>query len=294
MSKRKKVYFKRSKYRADDFGVNDLPLTRYQQFFDIFKNEWKTLLLMGVLLIFFSLPYLTLDVIHWFIKVNLPARLAESGGTPEMIQSGLMLTDILYEAILVIPTILIAVPLAGLARIFKRLIHGEGVLFKNDFFDGVKMNVWQFIVIIFIYALLRFITQLVFIFIQNVPYLAEIVYGASSGILFIVFVPILLFMFAECSLYKMNFMMNFKNSAQLAFNSILYMIIFSAIIFSVYFMRYINHPVLRIGLDVVLILLSPLYLLALSLFTTSRFDRYINQEHYPEIYRKGLRPLSRK
>ena len=294
MSKKKKVYFKRSKYRADDFGVNDLPLTRYQQFFDIFKNEWKTLLLMGVLLIFFSLPYLTLDVIHWFIKVNLPAQLAESGGTPEMIQSGLMLTDILYEAILVIPTILIAVPLAGLARIFKRLIHGEGVLFKNDFFDGVKMNVWQFIVIIFIYALLRFITQLVFIFIQNVPYLAEIVYGASSGILFIVFVPILLFMFAECSLYKMNFMMNFKNSAQLAFNSILYMIIFSAIIFSVYFMRYINHPVLRIGLDVVLILLSPLYLLALSLFTTSRFDKYINQEHYPEIYRKGLRPLTRK
>lgn len=294
MSKKKKVYFKRSKYRADDFGVNDLPLTRYQQFFDIFKNEWKTLLLMGVLLIFFSLPYLTLDVIHWFIKVNLPAQLAESGGTPEMIQSGLMLTDILYEAILVIPTMLIAVPLAGLARIFKRLIHGEGVLFKNDFFDGVKMNVWQFIVIIFIYALLRFITQLVFIFIQNVPYLAEIVYGASSGILFIVFVPILLFMFAECSLYKMNFMMNFKNSTQLAFNSILYMIIFSAIIFSVYFMRYINHPVLRIGLDVVLILLSPLYLLALSLFTTSRFDRYINQEHYPEIYRKGLRPLSRK
>lgn len=294
MSKKKKVYFKRSKYRADDFGVNDLPLTRHQQFFDIFKNEWKTLLLMGVLLIFFSLPYLTLDVIHWFIKVNLPAQLAESGGTPEMIQSGLMLTDILYEAILVIPTILIAVPLAGLARIFKRLIHGEGVLFKNDFFDGVKMNVWQFIVIIFIYALLRFITQLVFIFIQNIPYLAEIVYGASSGILFIVFVPILLFMFAECSLYKMNFMMNFKNSTQLAFNSILYMIIFSAIIFSVYFMRYINHPVLRIGLDVVLILLSPLYLLALSLFTTSRFDRYINQEHYPEIYRKGLRPLSRK
>ena len=293
MSKKKTVYFKRSKYRVDDFGVNDLPLTRRHQYFDIFKNDWKTLLFCGLLLFFFSLPYLTVDVLHWFIKANLPAQLKADGGTPEMIQSGLMLTDIIYEAILVVATLFIAVPLAGIARVLKRLVHGEGVLFKNDFFDGVKLNVWQFLVLIFIYAVLRFVTQLVFIYIKDIPYIAEIVYGASMAILYLIFVPILLFMFSEASIYKMKFMMNFKNSAQLAFNSILFMMIFSVIIFGVYFMRYIYHPILRVGLDSLLILLSPLYLLALSLFTMSRFDKYINQENYPEIYRKGLRPLGR-
>lgn len=294
MSKKKTVYFKRSKYRVDDFELNDLPLNRRQQFFDIVKNDWKTLLWMGLILLFFSLPYLSVDVLHWFIKGNLPTQLADDGGTPEMIASGIMLTDIIYEATLVVATLFIAVPLAGIARVFKRLVHGEGVLFKNDFFDGIKMNCWQFLVLMFIYAVLRFLVQIVFIYIQGIPYMAEIVYGVSMAILYIVFVPILLFMFAEGSIYKMKFMMNFKNSSQLAFNSILWMMIFSALIFGVYFMRYINHPILRVGLDALIILLSPLYLLALSLFTMSRFDKYINQENYPDIYRKGLRPLEKK
>ena len=294
MSKKKTVYFKRSKYRVDDFGLNDLPLNRRQQFFDIIKNDWKTLLWMGLILLFFSIPYLTVDVLHWFIKINLPAQLKADGGTYAMVASGLMLTDILYEAILVVASLFIAVPLAGIARVLKRLVHGEGVLFKNDFFDGIKMNVWQFLVLMFIYAVLRFAVQLVFIYIQGIPYMAEIVYGVSMAILYIVFVPILLFMFAEGSIYKMKFTMNFKNSSQLAFNSILWMMIFSALIFGVYFMREIYHPILRVGLDALLILLSPLYLLALSLFTMSRFDKYINQENYPDFYRKGLRPLQKK
>ena len=294
MSKKKTVYFKRSKYRVDDFGLNDLPLNRRQQFFDIIKNDWKTLLWMGLILLFFSFPYLTVDVLHWFIKLNLPDQLKADGGTDAMVASGIMLTDIIYEATLVVATLFIAVPLAGIARVFKRLVHGEGVLFKNDFFDGIRLNVWQFIVLMFIYGVLRFVVQLVFIYIQGIPYMAEIVYGVSMAILYIVFVPILLFMFAEGSIYKMKFMMNFKNSSQLAFNSILWMMIFSALIFGVYFMRYINHPILRVGLDALIILLSPLYLLALSLFTMSRFDKYINQENYPDIYRKGLRPLEKK
>ena len=65
--KKKTVYFKRSKYRSGDFTENDLPLTRRRQFLDILKNDWKTLLLLGVILFFVSIPYLTIDFVHWFI-----------------------------------------------------------------------------------------------------------------------------------------------------------------------------------------------------------------------------------
>lgn len=293
MSK-KTTYFKRNKYRVDDFGIDDLPLNRRAQFFDILKNEWKTLLLMGAILLVFSIPYLSIDVLHWFIKVNLPEQLKSDGGTPEMIASGKMLTEIIYEAALVVASLFVAIPLSGVARVNKRLVHGEGVLFKSDFFDGIKMNIWQFMSLMFIYGVLRFANQIVFIYIKDIPYMAEIVYGVSTGILHIVFVPILLFMFAESSIYKMKFFTNFKNSSQLAFNSILLMLIFSFIIFAVYFLRYIFNPILRVGIEALIILLSPLYLLSLSLFTMSRFDKYINKEHYPEIYRKGLKPLEKK
>lgn len=288
--KKKTVYFKRSKYRSSDFTENDLPLNRRRQFLDILKNDWKTLLILGVILFFVSIPYLAIDFVHWFIVFNLPNKLIADGGTVEDVVQALKLTEILYETALVPAVLLLAVPLAGSARVLKRLVHGEGVLFKDDFFQGVKMNVWQFLLLMFIYALLRFLTQFMHIFFAGIPYVSDISYGVSLGLLYVFFVPILIFMFAEASIYKINFWMNLKNSYQLAVNSILVMILFSSVIFGVYYMRYINHPILRIGLDSLLILFSPLYLLAISLFTMSRFDKFINKDNYPEIYRKGLRP----
>ena len=288
--KKKTVYFKRNRYRSSDFTENDLPSTRRRQFLDILKNDWKVLLLLGVILLLTSIPYLTIDIIHWFLIVSLPEKLAADGGTSEMIAQAIKLTEILYEAVLVPALLLLAVPLAGSARVLKRLVHGEGVLFKDDFFQGVKMNVWQFLLLLFIYAVLRFLTQFMHIYFAGIPYVSDISYGVSLGVLHLVFIPILLFMFAEAAIYKIKFWMNLKNSYMLAINSILVMILFSTVIFGVYYMRYINHPILRVGLDSLLILLSPLYLLAVSLFTMSKFDIYINKDNYPEIYRKGLRP----
>lgn len=291
MEKKEKVYFKRNKYRKDDFSINDLPLTRRKQFFDIFKNDWKTLLLLGLILLLFSIPYLAIDGIHWFIKFNLPTQLYGDEGTEEMVNQAMKLTEILYEACLVISSLFISIALAGSARVLKRLVHAEGVLFKEDFFQGIKMNSLQFLLLMFIYSSLRFASRAVYIYISDIPIYSDIVLGVSTGILFLLFVPILLFMFSECSIYKMKFITNFKNSYQLAIHSYLWIVIFSIIIFGVYFMRYIEHPILRIGLDSLLILLSPIYLLSLSLFTMSKFDIFINKDNYKDIYRKGLKPL---
>ena len=54
--KKKTLYFKRNKYRDSEFTENDLPLNRRSQFFDIVKNDWKTLLLIGVVLLVSSIP----------------------------------------------------------------------------------------------------------------------------------------------------------------------------------------------------------------------------------------------
>ena len=72
MSKKETIYFKRSKYRKEDFSLSDLPDNRGKQFFDIFKNDWKTLLLSGLILLIFSLPFLTLEFFHRFVSINLP------------------------------------------------------------------------------------------------------------------------------------------------------------------------------------------------------------------------------
>ena len=292
--KSKTVYFKRNKYRNEDFSINDLPLSRLNQFFDILKNDWKTLLYLGLIIFLAALPYISVNIIFWFIRVNLPEQLISDGGTEEMVFKGLQLTDILYEASCVIATLILVVPFAGSARVMKRLVHGEGVLFKDDFVEGIKMNSLQFLVIIFIYCLLRFLTQFAYIMIYNIPVMSEIIYGVSSGFLYLIFVPILFLMLTQASIYKIKFWLNFKNSYQLALRSILFMLIFALILFGIYFLKYIPHPVLRGGIDALIFILSPLYILALNLFTMSRFDTYINKEYYPEIYRKGLRPYEVK
>ena len=290
MAKKKTVYFKRSKYRAEEFSVNDLPLNRGRQFFDILKNDWKILVALGFLLLLFSIPYLTVGVLHWFIRANLPAQLLADDGTEETVYQALQLTEILYEVALVPCSLLLCIPLAGAARIFKRLAHAEGVLFKDDFFAGLKMNIGHFLLFMFFYCFLRFFAQFTYIYVENIPVVAPLIKGISMGILYVLFVPILLIMFTQDSLYKINVWMNFKNSYQIAVREILKMIIFSIIIFGVYFIRYFNNPIIETSIDIGLILLSPLYLFALFLFTLSRFDKYINADYYPDVYKKGLRP----
>lgn len=290
MAKKEVVYFKRSKYRKNDFGLDDLPNTRREQFFDIFKNEWKTLLLIGLLLLLFSLPFLTLEFFHWFIKMNLPIQLNNQGVDEQTIYNALRLSEILYESILVLTNLILAVPLAGAARIMKRLIHGEGVLFKDDFVTGIKQNIWHFLLFMLIYSILRFSAQFTYIYIENIPIFSSLVRGVTTGILYVFFLPILLFMFCEDALYKMNVWTNFKNSYQLAVRAIFYMLIFSFIIFSLSFIKYISLIYMQLLLWGIIIILSPLYLLSLSLLTISKFDTYINKDNYPEVYRKGLRP----
>lgn len=290
MSKKETVYFKRNKYRSEDFLVNDLPLTRRAQFFDILKHEWKSLLLIGFFLFLFSIPYLTIDILHWFIKINLPAQLESNGYTKEQIIQALQYTEMLYELLLVPATLIVIIPIAGAARVLKRMVHGEGVLFKADFLEGIKLNILHYLLLTLFYALLRFISQFIYIYIGNLV-LSEIVRGVSAGILFGLFVPILLFMFAQDAIYKLNLWINFKNSAQLTIRSILVMWVFSLLIFSVYFLRLVQNIILKEAICTILILVFvPWYLLALSLYTMSRFDIFINQEHYKEFYRKGLRP----
>ena len=293
MDKKKTVYFKRSKYRSEDFSINNLPLTRGAQFFDILKNEWKTFLLMGVLLFIFFIPYLTLDVFYWFIRVNLPSQIASTGGDEAAILEAVQFTDILYEVLVIPATLIFIIPIAGISRVLKRLVHGEGLLFKADFLEGIKMNIFHFLILGFIYCALRFTTQFIYIYISYMPLIPEIVRGVTTGVLFILFVPILLFMFAQDSIYKMNLWINFKNSYQLAIKSILIMWIFSFLIFGVYFLSYIQNIILKEGICIILVItIVPLYLLAISLYTMSRFDKYINVDYYQEIYRKGLRPYA--
>lgn len=290
MAKKKTVYFKRSKYRAEEFSVNDLPLNRGRQYFDILKNDWKTIIALAFILLLFSIPYLTVGVLHWFIRANLPAQLMVDGGTEEVVYQALQMTEILYEVILIPCSLILCVPLAGAARIFKRLAHAEGVLFKDDFFMGIKMNIAHFLLYMFFYCFLRFFAQFTYIYVENIPIVAPIVQGVSMGILYLFFVPILLVMFTQASIYKINVWTNFKNSYQIAIREILKMIIFSIVIFGVYFFRLLDHPIIVTSIHIVLILLSPFFLLALFLFTLSRFDKYINLDYYPDIYRKGLRP----
>lgn len=288
---KKTVYFKRSKYRSADFLESELPNTRRAQFFDIFKHQWKTLLLLGLFLFLFSLPYLTADFFHWFIARSLPEQLSSQGSTEQEIYTALQFTKMIYELVLVVATLILMIPIAGASRVLKRMVHGEGVLFKSDFIDGIKMNIGQYLILGFIYAILRFSVQFIYIYINNIPYVSEIIRGVSMGVLYALFFPILIFMFAEAAIYKMNIWTNFKNSYQLAIRNILFMLIFSFLIFGIYFMRYIQNVILKEGLyTILIILISPYYLLSISLFTMSQFDKYINQEHYIEIYRKGLKP----
>lgn len=288
---KKTVIFKRQKYRVDDFSLAKLPDNRFKQFFDIFKIEWKTLLLLGCILLLFSLVFIVLEVLHTFVASNLPSQLRADGGTEEQIINAQRLVEIIYNAILIPVFMIISVGLSGIARVLQRMVYGEGILLKDDFLHGIKINFKQYLILSLIYGVIRWIVVFNFYYIGTVMALGEIVQGTSMGVFYLLIVPILLFMFAQSIIYDIKIWTNFKNSSKIAIASFFPMLIFGGILLGLFFLNFIWDPFIKMGIEIAIILLiAPIYLLSLLLYSVSRFDLFINRDNYPQAYRKGLRP----
>jgi len=279
------------RYASKEFSQEKLPKNRIEQFFSIIKLEWRTLLLIGLIFTLFMLLFVLCDIGKWVVLNSFKTSLEQSGEADKY--ASVVKTITIYYNLILIPIFLVcSIGVSGLSRVIQRLCYGEGLLFKFDFLDGIKLNIKGNLIIGLLLGIFNFICQFNITMSDNLGnVLGQIITGVSIALFYGLIIPTLLYMSATNATYKMSFGQNFKNSIQLFVASFFISLIIPLLIYGYTFLALIPNIIIRVLVCVLVIfVISPFMLLINHMFCLHTFDKYINKENYKEIYRKGLRP----
>ncbi len=291
---------KKKTYIASDFLPENLPNSRAKQFLDIVKNEWRTLLFVGFVLSLFFLPFIVSNIVEAgfmngsasAIRAELETAGKEESEIASMVAAQMRTIHIIFNGANILCFMAFSIGLAGASRIIKCLCFGEGVIFKSDFFDGIKKYWKPFLLTGFLAGLFYFLVTYVVTFLSPLSQETggiDILSGLTIGFYYAIIVPLLLFYMAQSTLYDLSFFKSLSNSLRFLIVRYYIVIAFALTIFAISLLTMIAYPLIMIlSYLAVIILLIPFIILGFHLFALSLFDKYINKDHFPLIYRKGL------
>lgn len=260
---------------------SSLPISRKSQFKYLIKYRWKSLLIMGGILILFAIPLL----VSLLLKDLKAISIVTSSSTGDEL-STLFINDIFY-AIFIVPSALIFfIGLAGIYRIIRNYIWAEGVIFGSDFFIGIKQNWKHFLLSGLIMSLLFYGVYLATVYI-SVPFLKYL-----PLVIVIMFIyPVILIHMNLTVIYKNSYLHQLKNAFIIYLKRCyVYLPLFLlAVIVPVILMSFSIPLIVKyIIIFVFIYLFIPVFVLSFSLYSMHQFDEMINKENHKELYRKGL------
>jgi len=281
---------KKNKYSDKNFNVSLLPSTRKEQFKDLMKNEWKTILGIGFILFLFAIPYIGLFVFRFVASEFYMSALINGGVEDSVIAFNFVIFRLIFDAANIISYCIIGVGLAGASRVFFNLIYGEGILFKDDYISGIKKNYKTYIIAAIIYSIFKTLFRLVsgLLSLTNTTGYS-ILYGVLIIVTYVFIVPVIFMMVNLNTLYKIKISNNFKTSSSYVLTSFIPIGLFTILLFFVLYLPLIAQLfIIILIICIITIFVVPIYLLVWKLYLAYLFDRNINETQYPDFYKKGL------
>lgn len=273
------------KVATHDFQENDLPSTRVEIFFDTIKLRFGVLFRIGLLMFLFTLPLLMgtafKDTYLYYLYNSL-----SSGKIDETQYNEIYMMTYRIFFLGEIPCfLLVALGLAGSFRVIRQLVWQEGIFFVKDFFDGIKNNAKHYLIYISIFGIFHYFARMAILLEINIPVIKYI----PIIVLYVIFVPMILYNLIQSQIYTLNIGLEMKNGAILYIRT--FFLVLIATLVAVLPIGFIFIPIVAVKIvaEISFILfIIPFILLGELLFFNSQFDKYINKNNYPEIYRKGL------
>lgn len=274
-----------SSKKRPDFTISEMPHNRLQAFWDILKLRWDILLYLGLHFLLFAIPLL----VATFSENALLASLnpADEGYRITRFRLFALMSGVEGVGIL-----LLAIPFAGALRIYRLLTFYDGVLFRSDFWRGVKENGLQTFAIFFLGAAAFSMSRIAG---------GYLVHGGSSGfwetvvfflpaMLSLVFLlPVLGMHFSQIPIYRNTYFQNARNAFYFYLRSFWSTLPFTLLLIAPLFLNllpYLAVPILVLGIYGLAYL--PIAMLGYALHANWVFDRFLNKTDYPEIYDIGI------
>ncbi len=269
------------KARATDFTEEDLPANRKEVFQSCFREHFSLLVKLAVLLFVSLLPALIL----WMVRqLQIHAQIAALSNPDEEMKAAVFFrTNLLFGWSEVVAIVLFGIALAGITAILKRVLWDLPVFFWDDFRKGIKSNGLSFALLFFILGLLTYFLRL-----MNDSLLQYI----AEGLLIFILCPVFFWLMLNRIYYDLSVLQRFENALLFTLKTLPVTLLLSFLTFAPVVAALQLIPLLLVAALVLAfygsVLLLPL-ILVWMLYANHVFDRYINREYHPEIYRKGMR-----
>ena len=275
---------KEEKHITDQDVKRTLPHNRKEVFFDLLRNRKMALFSLSCFTFLFFIP-LAVDLFYF----NLLESIAIGDG-----KSDTLFSLIFYSMLIMIPCMIIGfVGLAGTFYVAKKMVWQEGTMVAVDFFKGIKDNWRQAIINGVIFAIILFglvVGSSYLLIMSPSPVLKGVGIGGIIAV-FIIIGIVLALNNTQMVYYENPYLITMKNS--FCFLGLLHWKVFLLFVLStggVIALACFNLITLAIGLFLFAVLNSVVVIIY-TLLAHSAFDKYINQEHYPEMVGKGLYKL---
>ena len=282
------MFKRKEKQISDSDAKKALPTSRKQVFFDLLAHRKMTLFALSCFTFMFFIP-LAADLFIF----NFLENVAATNNKAEYLFSLFF-----YSMLIMIPCMVIGfLGLVGAFYTAKKLVWQEGISLANDFFQGIKEN-WK-------HAVLNGLVFGVFLFGGVIGSIYLIIFSPVSPIwcgvgigalilLFLVFGMTISLNFTQDVYYINPYITTFKNSFRfLGLLNWKVLVIFILSTGGVITLCCFNFITLAIGLFLFAIFNSVVVILY-TLISHSAFDKYINQEHYPDMVGRGLYKLEKE
>ena len=274
---------KRKEKEVNEVDVlKSLPKNRKEVFFDLIKHRKMTLFSLSCFTFMFFIP-LAVDLFYF----NFLESVAIEGE-----QYQYLFSLIFYSMLIMLPCMVVGfLGFSGAFYVSKKIVWQEGISIAQDFFKGIKENFRGAIIdgMIFGLVLFGFVVGGAYLLIYAPVH--AVVKGIGIGaliLLLLLFGMITMLNEAQSVYYANSYWITFKNSFSFLcltnWKTLLTYLLSTGVVIT---LACLNMVTLGVGLFLFAFLNSVVIILY-TLISHSAFDKYINQEHYPEMVGKGL------
>lgn len=275
---------KKMKCAQEDYTASDLPLTRKDVFSECYKEHFSLIFKIGLVCLLILLPAFLVMFTKDLYIISATSSLTEL--TEEAILNIYYSANAVYGLFEVGAFVLFGILFAGVVQILRQLLWNEPIFFGDDFKNGLKSNSLRFGVSAFILAsinyLLNMLTESLWTYILSGGFIALIL-------------PIAIWFGLQNIYYQVSVVASIKNAILMYTKTLpATVLLFVATIIPFWLATsVINFVFIKL---IALLVMGLFYVVPLTmcwiLYALHIFDKYINQEQYPEIYRKGMRKLT--
>ena len=282
------MFKRKEKQISDSEAKRNLPTTRKEVFFDLLRNRKMTLFALSCFTFMFFIP-LAVDL--FFFNYLESAAIATD-------KKEYLFSLVFYSMCIMLPCMVVGfIGLAGAFYTAKRLVWQEDINLAVDFFHGIKENWKHAIINGLLFGVILFGVVIggsyLLIFAPTSPITCGIGIGALI-LVFLTFGMVIALNFTQDVYYENGILTTFKNS--FCFLGLLnwrILVLFILTTGGLFTLSIFNLITLGIGLFLFAILNS-VVIIIYTLLSHSVFDKYINQEHYPDMVGKGLYKLEKE